>query len=185
MNVSYKLFSQLLKNKSDETFNGAYDNIKEAINIIKERIMDLELEANKWEEGGDEDGDDTKGESLEKRKVRSFSNYKTTTPMGMYDGLCLDHLEKENTHSLADEKDVNTFLGTTLPLRVKKADNSKLTGPSVDGNDDSPKRLNMFETNKTSISCCEESSYLSSNGCVCLTSDQKDYLINRGGNHEV
>jgi len=27
---------QLLKNKSDETFNGAYDNIKEAINIIKE-----------------------------------------------------------------------------------------------------------------------------------------------------
>ena len=159
---------------------------EENVNIIKERIMDLELEANKWEEGGDEeDGGDTTGESLEKRKVRSFSNYKTTTPMGMYDGLCLDHLEKENTHSLADEKDVNTFLGTTLPLKVKKADNSKLTGPSVDGNDDSPKRLNMFETNKTSISCCEESSYLSSNGCVCLTSDQKDYLINRGGNHEV
>ena len=148
---------------------------EENVNIIKERIMDLELEANKWEEGSnEEDGGDTKGESLEKRKVRSFSNYKTTTPMGMYDGLCLDHLEKENIHSLADEKDVNTFLGTTLPLKVKKADNSKLTGPSVDGNDDSPKRLNMFETNKTSISCCDESSYLSSNGCVCLTSDQQD-----------
>ena len=104
--------------------------------------------------------------------------------MGMYDGLCLDHLKKENIYDLADEKDVNSFLGTTLPLKINEADNSKLNGPSVDGNDSSVKRLNMFETNKTSISCCENSPYLSSNGCVCLTSDQEDYLINRGGNHD-
>ena len=70
--------------------------------------------------------------------------------MGMYDGMCLDHLKKENIYDLADEADVNTFLGTTLPLKVRNADNSKLNGPSVDGNDNSPKRLNMFETNKTS-----------------------------------
>ena len=82
------------------------------------------------------------------------------------------------------EYDWNTFLGTTLPLKLKKVDNSKLNGPTVDGNDSSPKRLNMFETNKTSISCCEDSPYLSSNGCVCLTSDQEDYLVNRGGNHD-
>ena len=92
--------------------------------------------------------------------------------------------EKENIYNLADEKDVNTFLGTTMPLKIKEADNTKLNGPSVDGNDSSAKRLNMFETNKTSISCCEDSPYLSSNGCVCLTSDQEDYLVNRGGNHD-
>ena len=150
--------------------------------MLKEKIMDLEIENDKWNQMGEESEKDEKG--LKQRKVRSFSNYKTTTPMGMYDGMCLDHLKKENIYNLANEDDVNTFLGTTLPLKLKKVDNSKLNGPTVDGNDSSPKRLNMFETNKTSISCCEDSPYLSSNGCVCLTSDQEDYLVNRGGNHD-
>ena len=153
------------------------------VHQLKEKIMDLEIENNKWNEKGDEGSNDN-NDKLRQRKVRSFSNFKTTTPMGMYDALCLDHLKKENIYNLADEKDVNTFLGTTLPLKIKEADNTKLNGPSVDGNDSSAKRLNMFETNKTSISCCEDSPYLSSNGCVCLTSDQEDYLVNRGGNHD-
>jgi hypothetical protein len=148
---------------------------------LKEKVMDLEIENDKWNQMGEESEEGDK--NLKQRKVRSFSNYKTTTPMGMYDGMCLDHLKKENIYKLANEGEVNTFLGTSLPLKIKDADNSKLNGPSVDGNDSSPKRLNIFETNKTSISCCENSPYLSSNGCVCLTSDQEDYLVNRGGNH--
>ena len=153
------------------------------VQMLKEKVMDLEIENDKWNQKGIEESEDPE-KSLKQRKTRSFSNYKTTTAMGMYDGMCLDHLKKENIYDLADEADVNTFLGTTLPLKVRNADNSKLNGPSVDGNDNSPKRLNMFETNKTSISCCEDSPYLSSNGCVCLTSDQEDYLVNRGGNHD-
>lgn len=158
---------------------------EEDVNVIKEKIFELELENDKWNNKEFEQNNGTNNSSgnLRQRKVRSFSDYKTTTPMGMYDGLCLDHLKKENINNLADEKDVSTFLGTTIPLNIKQSDNSKLTGPTVDGNDDSVKRMNMFETNKTSISCCENSPYLSSNGCVCLTSDQEDYLINRGGNH--
>ena len=150
--------------------------------MLKEKIMELEIENDKWNQMGEESKEGDK--NLKERKVRSFSNYKTTTPMGMYDGMCLDHLKKENIYDLANGDDVNTFLGTSLPLKLKTPDNSKLNGPSVDGNDSSSKRLNMFETNKTSISCCEDSPYLSSNGCVCLTSDQEDYLINRGGNHD-
>ena len=153
------------------------------VQMLKEKVMDLEIENDKWNQKGSEE-DKGDGTGLKQRKARSFSNYKTTTPMGMYDGMCLDHLKKENIYNLANEDDVNTFLGTTLPLKLKKVDNSKLNGPTVDGNDSSPKRLNMFETNKTSISCCEDSPYLSSNGCVCLTSDQEDYLVNRGGNHD-
>ena len=158
---------------------------QEDVTVIKEKIFELELENDKWNNKEFEQNNGTNNSSgnLRQRKVRSFSDYKTTTPMGMYDGLCLDHLKKENINNLADEKDVSTFLGTTIPLNIKQSDNSKLTGPTVDGNDDSVKRMNMFETNKTSISCCEDSPYLSSNGCVCLTSDQEDYLINRGGNH--
>ena len=158
---------------------------EEDVNVIKEKIFELELENDKWnnKEFEQNNGNNNSSGNLRQRKVRSFSDYKTTTPIGMYDGLCLDHLKKENINNLVDEKDVSTFLGTSIPLNIKQTDNSKLTGPTVDGNDDSFKRMNMFETNKTSISCCEDSPYLSSNGCVCLTSDQEDYLINRGGNH--
>ena len=152
---------------------------------MKEKIMDIEIEHDKWNQKGIEEseGGEVQNNTLKTRKVKSYTSYKTTTPMGMYDNLCLDHLKKENVYGLADEGEVNTFLGTTLPLKIKKADNSDLTGPSVDGYDESPKRLNMFETNHTSISCCEDSPYFSSNGCVCITSDQEDYLTNRGGNH--
>jgi hypothetical protein len=148
-------------------------------NVLIERIMDLESETKKWNETSIEGG-------LKDRKVRSRTSggYKTTTGIGMYDNLCLDHLEKENTYTLADEDDVNTFLGTSIPLGIKNSNHSKLTGPPVDGLEGSRQRLNMFETNKTSISCCENSPFLSSNGCVCLTKDQEGYLMNRGGNHE-
>ena len=158
---------------------------EEHVNVMKEKIMDIEIEHDKWNQKGIEEseGGDVQNNTLKTRKVKSYTSYKTTTPMGMYDNLCLDHLKKENVYGLADEGEVNTFLGTTLPLKIKKADNSDLTGPSVDGYDESPKRLNMFETNHTSISCCEDSPYFSSNGCVCITSDQEDYLTNRGGNH--
>ena len=161
---------------------GDLDDV-ETENVLRERIMDLEIETDKWNQKGLEESNDGE-KSLRQRKVRSFSDYKTTTPMGMYDGMCFDHLKKENTYSLADEDEVNTFLGTSIPLNVPTSNHSKLNGPSVDGNDGSVKRLNMFETNNTSISCCENSPYLSSNGCVCITSDQEDYLVNRGGNHE-
>ena len=168
-----------LEKKVKELDEGDY------LDEIKDKILDLEIENDKWNEKSIEETKGKDGEKvLRQRKGRSFSNYKTTTPMGMYDGLCLDHLKKENIYTIADESEVNTFLGTTIPLNIKKADNTKLTGPSVDGNDNSPQRLNMFETNNTSISCCEDSPYLSSNGCVCLTSDQEDYLVNRGGNHD-
>jgi hypothetical protein len=176
--------------KLKKRINSLEERIKELddeehVNVMKEKIMDIEIEHDKWNQKGIEEseGGEVQNNTLKTRKVKSYTSYKTTTPMGMYDNLCIDHLKKENVYGLADEGDVNTFLGTTLPLKIKKADNSDLTGPSVDGYDESPKRLNMFETNHTSISCCEDSPYFSSNGCVCITSDQEDYLTNRGGNH--
>lgn len=151
---------------------------------MKSKIMDLEIQRNKWEQKMLDEQNANSGDNVAKRKIKSYASSKGTTPMGMYDGMCLERFKKENIHKLGDEKEVNTFLGTTMPLKVRPADNTKLDGPSVDGNEKSPKRLNMFEVNKTSISCCEDSPYLSTNGCVCLTSDQNDYLVNRGGNHE-
>lgn len=173
---------QLLEEKLKEL--DADDKQNVAREKMKEKIMDLEIQRNKWDQKMLDQQNANSGDNVAKRKIKSYASSKGTTPMGMYDGMCLERFKKENIHKLGDEKEVNTFLGTTMPLKVRPADNTNLDGPSVDGNEKSPKRLNMFEVNKTSISCCEDSPYLSSNGCVCLTSDQKDYLVNRGGNHE-
>ena len=178
-----KRVNELEKKLEDDDGDGNVYNI----GTLKQDILSLDG-SNLWNKTTEEDDDDDDGgeaysESLDKRKVRSRSGFKTTPPIGMYDSLCLDHLMEENIYQLEDEGKVNTYLGSTLPLKIIKTDNSQLKGPSVDGNKDSAKRLNMFETNKTSISCCDKSPYLSSNGCVCITSDQQDYLVNRGGNH--
>ena len=43
-------------------------------------------------------------------------------------------------------------------------------------------KLFMFAENKTSANCCGTSVYTSSDGCLCVTKDQIDYLNRRGGN---
>tara|TARA_Y100000817_G_C16734956_1_gene489720 strand:- start:343 stop:753 length:411 start_codon:yes stop_codon:yes gene_type:complete len=42
--------------------------------------------------------------------------------------------------------------------------------------------LNIFAENKVSPECCGSGSYSSSNGCICETPEQMQYLNNRGGN---
>ena len=80
---------------------------------MKEKIMDIEIEHDKWNQKGIEEseGGEVQNNTLKTRKVKSYTSYKTTTPMGMYDNLCLDRLKKENVYGLADEGEVNTFLG--------------------------------------------------------------------------
>jgi hypothetical protein len=43
-------------------------------------------------------------------------------------------------------------------------------------------KLFLFAENKTSPNCCGTSVYTSSDGCLCVTKDQIDYLNRRGGN---
>jgi len=82
---------------------------EEHVGLLQERIMDIEIENDKWEQKDIEESEENT-DNLKSRKVRHFAEYKTTTPMGMYDGLCFDHLKKENVYGLADESEVNTFL---------------------------------------------------------------------------
>jgi hypothetical protein len=42
--------------------------------------------------------------------------------------------------------------------------------------------LNMFETTPFKPECCPNA-YSSSSGCACMTVDQYNYLITRGGNN--
>ena len=42
--------------------------------------------------------------------------------------------------------------------------------------------LFLFAKNNASPSCCGSSVYSTSNGCVCVTADQVNYINTRGGN---
>ena len=103
-------------------------------------------------------------------------------PMGQYDGLCINNVVHKNINKLVDDKELNTYMGSTIPLKIEKTVGG-LEGPSIDGDDLSPKKLSMFSNNESSISCCGDSGFFTSTGCICLTDKQENYINNRGGNH--
>lgn len=42
--------------------------------------------------------------------------------------------------------------------------------------------LSMFLNNRVSVECCEDSSYSTTNGCICITENQKNNIYDRSGN---
>ena len=108
---------------------------------------------------------------------------KEITHMGRYDGLCLETMEKKSNYSLADDKDITISMGSQIPINIEKTENEYLQGPSIDGVGGNIKRLSFFSNNKSSVSCCEDSPFFTSTGCVCLTKGQEDFINKRGDNH--
>jgi hypothetical protein len=103
---------------------------------------------------------------------------------GSYDGLCLFGKEQMNkvSHELIDNSEIDVFLGVQGPLRSIPSDDSELVGPNIDGQETSPQKLSVFANNKASLECCTESPYHTSQGCLCLTDNQKQFLRSRGSN---
>jgi hypothetical protein len=46
-------------------------------------------------------------------------------------------------------------------------------------------QLDMFANNVVKPECCKSSEYSSSNGCVCLSAEQVNYINERGGNRSL
>ena len=101
--------------------------------------------------------------------------------MGPYDGLCISGLEKNNNLELLTSDEVRTYFGTQGPDKdVSSGSAINKEGPYVDGLETSEQKLAMLSNNKVSVGCCSESPYSTSNGCVCLTEAQKNFIRNRG-----
>ena len=77
---------------------------------------------------------------------------------------------------------VFTPQGTQIPLKPNFT-KSVSEGPPVDGNttDDNRKDMFIFAYNKSSPECCP-STYSTSNGCICTTKNQREYINQRGNN---
>jgi hypothetical protein len=93
----------------------------------------------------------------------------------------LNLFQKNKHNELLDENDKVYTSFSNDPLNYYKTDNSLLTGPYVDGEEDSMQSMFMFHNNKTHSSCCHHpGSYSASSGCVCLTEEQQNFLKHRG-----
>ena len=100
--------------------------------------------------------------------------------IGPYDGLCVSS-DKITDEDYFSNEELVTYFGVHGPIQVSSSQDV-LTGPTIDGEKDSPQKLSMFANNKTSFNCCGESPYTTSTGCLCLTNKQRSYLLSRGSN---
>lgn len=116
---------------------------------------------------------------LIKQKEAKITPLDLKYKIGPYDGLCLS--DEEDLNKLIGDNKLMSYLGVQGPIQNVGSDNSYLTGPTVDGDEDSPQRLFMFANNVTSLNCCP-STYSSSTGCVCSTKKQNDFINRRGFN---
>jgi len=105
-----------------------------------------------------------------------------------YDGLCLKTGNKEfwshspNNVPLINNDVLYTTQGYSSPLKPVKSDPSSLSGPSLDGTEDTPHKMFMFANNVSSPNCCP-STFSTSTGCVCTTDKQRDFVASRGFNN--
>ena len=103
--------------------------------------------------------------------------------MGPYDGLCISKGPDKN-YELANEEEIRTYFGVQAPMdmEVGQPNNDDLSGPTVDGDDESPQRLSMLSNNKSKFDCCTNSPFTTNSGCICLTEKQRHFINTRGFN---
>lgn len=151
-------------------------DLKKKLSLLKEGG-----DGSEEEDGGEEDLSNV-AEHPSMPTPQPLRSLNPIQPMGKYDNLCINSMVKSNTNTLVDDNTLSNYMGSTIPLVLEKTEGG-LEGPSVDGEDVSPKKLSIFSNNNSSISCCDDSPFFTSTGCVCLTNNQENYISERGGNH--
>ena len=103
-----------------------------------------------------------------------------------YDNLILKTKNKTNEPWLKTPSidvlatNIYPIYGSEVPLsnNIKNISNYNY-GPSLDGTNDTPNSMFMFGHNIASPACCP-SSYTTSGGCICTTSNQRKFIKSGG-----
>ena len=80
---------------------------------------------------------------------------------------------------LAADEYIHVVQGNMHPNKLYYSIPSNTIGPSLDGTDKTPNKLFMFANNLSSPACCP-STYTTSNGCICTSDNQRDFIMSRG-----
>ena len=121
----------------------------------------------------------SEGDFVEKEEVK-LTPVQNKFRIGPYDGLCVSS-DKLTEEEFVPNKELLTYFGVHGPTQIRSSQDV-LTGPTIDGEKDTPQKLTMFANNKTKFNCCGESPYTTSTGCLCLTEKQRNYIRSRGFN---
>ncbi len=121
-----------------------------------------------------------------KKNMESFSNLSNINDRISYDNLILRPSKSCWRHSpsnlpLLNPNQVYTPQGTPINLDPKNdsPNGYNETGPSVDGNPNSPKSLFTFSYNQCRPECCP-STYSCDRGCICTNEQQRKFINQRG-----
>lgn len=83
-------------------------------------------------------------------------------------------------HTPLFESRPNLYAGSPLPLKDSPTETPNYSnGPSVDGTNNTPPAMFMFANNQCKPECCP-STYSCNGGCVCTTSNQRNFINGRG-----
>ena len=123
-------------------------------------------------------------DSLNKKMFEKFAP--TNYSMGKFSNLllkpngCSEWRRKPACNKLVSK--IYTPQGNQLPLKPNFTEPIN-SGPPIDGNseDDTRKDMFIFAYNKCSPDCCP-STFSCSNGCICTTKNQREYINQRGNN---
>jgi len=115
--------------------------------------------------------------------------YDNQESMGEYDNKMLvkpgQSYLKQNNKSLLNPDQTYTLQGTPTGLEDSLTSQDLNTNyATVDGTDKTPKSMFVFAYNQSSPECCP-STYTTSDGCVCTTDQQREFISGRGGNNEA
>ena len=122
-----------------------------------------------------------------KERFSNSNNNVNKWSIGPYSDLLLSSNKTEKEFPLLDPKTFGVYQADGLPLKDNKDSKSidvkdmldPYQYPTIDGSDNGLRSNFMFAYNQSSPLCCP-STFSTSNGCVCLTEDQKKLIGNRG-----
>lgn len=107
--------------------------------------------------------------------IGCYSNLKLGQTTTFHDAMKYDELAFNNTTNippLVSDVTIFTPIGEGVKL---KTDIDSYRHPSNDGTYNTPKNMFMFTHNQCRPECCP-SPYTCSNGCICVTKNQKKFI---------
>ena len=141
-------------------------------------------------DNSNKNSNDVKKSGYEVKEVNGMNNIIvpmapfTQYQMGPFDNLVLTTGNPKSEYvrlvdtGLSEKEDLCIYQGHENPLKCKKTIGLNM-GPTVDGEEGSPKSLFPFTFNKSSPDCCP-STFSTSTGCVCTTENQRRFINRRG-----
>lgn len=184
--LAVEIFFNTFYHTKPEYFKGVVQDDSKDIEESDDDVVEIEEGEGDKDEGGVFQDNNLDAGTIE-NVTYADASYKYK--MSDLDGMVLERknewriMPKPDSVPLSDRKEF-IAQGHDVPLnpglsRTERLDNVK--PPFVDGVEGSDRSMVMFDKNVVSLQCCP-STWSTDRGCVCTTTQQREFISKRGGN---